>query len=676
MSRSLKAAVVLLGSFALAGGCGGARQSAPLQSGVVPANMDTTVRPQDDFYRYANGGWIDHTDIPPDLPTIGSFVELFIKSENQRHEILEELASKTDVSETEKKLADFYASFMDSARIESAGAAPLEDELARIAAIQSKGDLLALFGRNWRLGVQSPLNVGVDGDFEDSRQELLYIGQSGIGLPNRDYFLKDDPRLLEVRRQYEAHIARMFELAGIGGGKDRAHRIIALETSIARAQWPLQDAQDVTKTHNKYAVADLSKLGAGLEWGRLFEGAGIKDLDHVNVSEPTYCGGLAKLVRDTDLGTWKDYASFKLINASAPLLSTPFVDAAFEFNRVVAGVRSQPERWKRGTRLVEGGMGMALGKIYVDRYFPPTSKARMDQLVANVLEAMKENIDELEWMGPETRAKAQAKLASFTPQIGYPKEWRDYGALEIKRDDVLGNARRANEFEFNRNLNKLGKPVDRDEWGMTPQTINAYYDPPLNKIVFPAAILQPPFFDPSVDDAFNYGAIGAVIGHEISHGFDDDGRKYDGDGNLKDWWTPEDDAAFNKRADMLVEQFDQFTPQEGLHVNGRLTLGENIGDLSGMTIAYRAYKKSLGGKEAPVLGGLTGDQRFFMGWATIWRSKMTDQLMRLVVLSNEHAPSMYRVNGTVSNMPEFYQAFNVKPGDRLYRAPEDRVKLW
>jgi predicted metalloendopeptidase len=648
-------------------------------AGVSLADADTTVRPQDDFFQYVNGGWIRKTEIPADLPVTGSFVELFQSSERQRHAILEELAVNHDLGPGTpgRKLGDFYASFMDSARIESAGAAPLADEIGRIQAIQSKDELLAAFGRNGRLGLPSPIAVRVDGDFQDARQSLLYLNQAGIGLPNRDYFLRDDPKLAEVRKAYAGYMERLFDLAGIPGGAAKARGIVALETRLARAQWPLADAQDVSKTSNKYAVADLGKVSKRIAWDQYFEGAGMTRPEHVNVSEPSYFTGMADLIDDVDLQTWKDYATFKLINASAPLLSTPFVDAAFDFNgRVLAGLKAQPERWKRGTRMVEGGMGMALGRIYVDRHFPPAAKQRVDLLVTNVLAAMKESIDSLAWMGAETRGRAQEKLAKFKPYIGYPDKWIDYATLEIRRDDPVGNVRRANAFEFQRQINKLGKPVDRDEWGMTPQTVNAYYDPPLNKIVFPAAILQPPFFDMGADDAVNYGAIGAVIGHEVSHGFDDDGRKYDGDGNLKDWWTKDDDQAFTKRADQLVAQYDAFTPLEGLHVNGQLTLGENIGDLSGLSIAYRAYHKSLGGKPAPVIDGLTGDQRFFMGFAQIWRNKMRDEYMRLVVLSNEHSPGKYRVNGVLANMPEFYGTFGVKPGDGLYLAPERRVKIW
>jgi predicted metalloendopeptidase len=672
MLSALLAALAFAGTLA---GCG-QRAQAPRHSGIAVALVDTTVRPQEDFYRHVNGGWLDQTEIPADLPTIGSFTELFLESERNRHAILEELAQKRDASPIERKLGDFYSTFMDSAAIEAAGGTPLREMLDAIAAIGSKDELLAHFGGSMRMGVQSPAAMFIDGDFDDSKRSMLYMVQSGLGLPNRDYFIKNEPNLVALRGQYEAYIAKLFDLAGIERGARRAKAVLALETRIAQAHWRIEDAQDVTKTHNRYAVADLGKLAGGVTWAKLFQGAGLENLTELNVNNPSYLTGMAELVKDVPLDTWKDYATFKLVHAAAPLLSTPFTSANFEFNRAVAGTRAQPERWKRGTRLTEGMMGMALGEIYVQRHFPPEAKARMDELVANVQAAMKENIDELDWMGPETRQRAQEKLAKFTPQIGYPSKWIDYGTLEIVRGDLVGNVRRANEFEFQRQMNKLGVPVDPEEWGMTPQTVNAYYDPPLNKIVFPAAILQPPFFDMSADDAANYGAIGGVIGHEISHGFDDQGRKYDGDGNLKDWWTADDDSAFNERADMLVAQYDQFTPLEGLNVNGRLTLGENIGDLSGLTIAYRAYRMSLNGKEAPVIDGLTGDQRFFMGWATIWRSKMTDQLMRMVVLSNPHAPNMYRVNGVVRNMPEFYAAFGVEPGDALYLEPEQRVKLW
>jgi predicted metalloendopeptidase len=675
MKRLAPLALIALALGGSLAGCGD-RAQAPRPSGLSVANMDSTVRPQDDFFRYANGGWFERTEIPADLPTIGSFVELFLESERKRHAILEELAQKKDLSPIEQKLGDFYATFMDSAAIEAKGIEPLQEEMTRIAAIGSKADLLEHFGRCWRMGVQTPAAVFVDGDFDDSKKAMLFMVQSGLGLPNRDYFLKNDPNLVAVRGQYEAYIAKLFGLAGVTDGARRARGIIALETGIAKAHWPVEDVRDASKTHNRYAVADLKTLSGDLDWTKVFGSAGIEGLTELNVNEPSYLTGLGGLVDRTSLEVWKDYATFKLLHASAPLLSAPFTDANFEFTRVVAGTRAQPERWKRGTRMVEGMMGMALGEIYVQRHFPPEAKARMDELVANVQAAMKDNIDDLAWMSPATRVRAQEKLAKFTPQIGYPKNWIDYGTLEIERGNLVGNVRRANAFEFQRQMNKLGVPVDPDEWGLTPQSVNAYYDPPLNKIVFPAAILQPPFFDMNADDAVNYGAIGGVIGHEISHGFDDQGRKYDGDGNLKDWWTAADDSAFNERADMLVAQFGGYSPLEGMNVNGRLTLGENIGDLSGLTIAYGAYRKSLGGKEAPVIDGLTGDQRFFLGWATIWRTKMTDQLLRMVLLSNPHSPGEYRVNGIVKNMREFYAAFGVQPGDPLYLDEAQRVKLW
>ena len=674
-----RAGATCAGLLAVAVSLGCNREAVVRTSGVDTSNFDVAVRPADDFYQYVNGTWLEKTEIPADLPTIGSFLDLYIQSENERHEILEELAARTDLKEgtPERKVADYYKSFMDEAAIEALGLDPIRPELARIDGITTKAGVVEALGRNWRRGIPAPIGTYLDTDFDDSTQYLLTFGQGGLGLPDRDYYLREDPSLEGVRDAYRKYLAQLFDLAGLTDGAARAERVFALEKRLAEKQWALEDVQDVDKTSNKYAMADLATLTGTLDWKALFDAAAIPAVAQVNVNEPGYFTDFAGILADVDLATWKDYLTVKLLDDSASNLTTAFVDASFGFHgRVLSGSDEKPVRWKRGVRQVEGALGEAIGKIWVERHFPPEAKQRMQVLVANVMAAMGESIDGLQWMSPGTKVRAHEKLAAFKPYVGYPDKWIDYTKLAVAPGDHVGNSWRAAGFAFQRDMDKLGKPVDRDDWGMTPQTINAYYSPNQNKIVFAAAILRPPFFDMDADDAVNYGAIGAVIGHEISHGFDDQGRKFDGAGNKRDWWTEADNTAFMKRADALAAQFDQYVAIDTLHVNGRLTLGEDIGDLSGITIAHRAYRKSLDGKAAPVIDGLTGEQRFFMGWAQVWREKSHDEYTRLLVLSDEHPPGRCRVNGVMSNLPEFYAAYDVKPGDALYRAPEDRVAIW
>lgn len=666
----------MLAALALAG-CG--EKEAPRTSGVDTANFDPSVSAADDFYQYVNGTWLETVEIPPDFPTIGSFLSLHIDSENERHAILEELAGRTDLAEgtAERKVADYYATFMDEAAIEALGVEPVREELARIAAIASRDELLQAFGRNWMRGIAAPIAPFRDADFDDATKYLLTFTQSGLGLPDRDYYLREDPSLVHVRDEYRKYLAKLFDLAGVPDGAAQADAVYALEKRMAEKQWPLADVQDVDKISNRYAVAQLSTISPRIEWAVMLDAAGLSGVQQVCVTTPTYFTAFADLVAETDLATWKSWLTAKLLADSAPNLTAAFVQTSFEFNgRVLSGSNELSPRWKRGVRQVEAALGEAIGRIWVERHFPPEAKARMQGLVTNLMAAMQEKIDDLEWMGPETKARAHEKLAAFKPYVGYPDEWIDYAKLEVVRGDHVGNAWRAAEFEFRRQMDKLDEPVDRDEWGMTPQTVNAYYNPNLNKIVFPAAILRPPFFDMAADDAVNYGGIGVVIGHEISHGFDDQGRKFDGAGNKRDWWSEADNAAFMKRANALAAQYDQYVAIDSLHVNGQLTLGEDIGDLSGMAIAYRAYRNSLGGKPAPVIDGLTGEQRFFMGWAQVWREKSHPEYLRMLVLSDEHPPGRFRVNGVVCNMPEFYEAFGVKPGDGLWREPGDRVAIW
>jgi predicted metalloendopeptidase len=498
-------------------------------------------------------------------------------------------------------------------------------------------------------------------------------------MPDRDYYLKkDDKRMAETRAKYEQHVAKMLALAGEKNPEAQAKAIVAFETELAQAQWTKVELRDPVKRYNKVEVAKLGELTPGYDWKAALAAAGTANKsDYVIVSQPSYLTGFNQILAKTDLASLQSYFKWQLLREYAPYLSKAFVDENFAFyGTAITGVTENRPRWKIGVSTVEGALGEAIGRQYVEKYFPAERKARMQELVKNLLAAYKESIDTLDWMGPETKKEAQAKLARFTPKIGYPNKWRDYSKLTIRQDDLAGNVMRASTFAYNRNINKLGKPVDREEWGMTPQTINAYYNSTMNEIVFPAAILQPPFFDMRADDAVNYGAIGAVIGHEIGHGFDDKGSQSDGDGNLRNWWTDEDRAKFKAKTDMLVAQYNSYSPVPGYNVNGELTLGENIGDNSGLAIAYKAYKISLHGKPAPVIDGLTGDQRFFMGFGQVWRMKMRDEQQIALVKTDPHSPGQFRANGTMKNQAAFYEAFGVKEGDKMYLAPKDRVTIW
>ncbi|MGH8496219.1 MAG: M13 family metallopeptidase [Gammaproteobacteria bacterium] len=650
----------------------------PPVSGIDTGGFDTAIQPADDFHEYVNGGWLESTPIPADRSSYGVGAVLVEQAEAHQRAILEEAgAGAGEPGSEQRKIGDFYASFMDEKAVEAAGIESLAPALERIRAISSGDELLAWFADSMHAGWQAPQTLAVFPDLGDSTQYIVYLSQDGLGLPDRDFYLKEGERFDRVRAAYPGYIAKLLELAGIEGGADTAAAIYALEKRMAEAQWPAEDTQNVTKIYNKYAVDDLSQVSEAPAWPDYLGGLGIADQNAVVITEPSYVTALGKLVEEVPLDTWKDYATFKLLDGAAPYLSAPFVDAQFEFDgRIVAGLEEQPPRWKRGVRLLNAAMGEAVGKVYVERHFPPEAKVRMDELVRNLLAAFRTGIDELEWMSDETKARAKDKLAKFTPKIGYPDEWRDYSKLAVEPGDLIGNVTRASAFEYQRNVDKLGEPIDRNEWGMTPQTVNAYYDPTKNEIVFPAAILQPPFFDLAADDAVNYGAIGAVIGHEISHGFDDQGSKFDGDGNMTDWWQEADRMAFDARGDELVEQYDDYEPLPGLNINGRLTLGENIGDLSGLAVAYRAYQISLGGEEAPVIDGMTGDQRFFLGFGQTWRSKMRDEVLTQLLVSNPHSPPKYRVNGIVRNFDPWYAAFDVQEGDALYLPPEERVAVW
>ncbi|WP_413675647.1 M13 family metallopeptidase [Massilia cellulosiltytica] len=651
-----------------------------LAAGVATEYIDPAVRPQDDFYEYLNGKWMKTVEIPADKSSWGSFAKLRDDTLPQLRGIIEKAAAGNPAKGTDaQRIGDYYASFMDEAKLEQLGITPLNGELAKIAALKDKSELPALLAHFGKIGVNVPYDFGIHQDNKDSTKYVADIYQSGLGMPDRDYYLKaDDAKLADAKAKYLTHVEKTLALAGDKNAAANAKAIVDFETELAKVQWTKVELRDPIKAYNKVPLADMGKVAPDYDWNGYLQATGIAGkTTYVIVSQPTYLKGFAEISNKTSLDTWKAYLTMHLVDAYASYLNKAFVDERFDFyGKTLSGVKEMEPRWKRGVGAIERSQGESLGKLYVAEYFPPERKARMEALVKNLLVAYKQSIDKLDWMSPATKKEAQAKLAKFTPKIGYPNKWKDYSALVVSRDDLVGNVMRSRDVEYNRELNKLGKPIDRDEWGMTPQTINAYYNPEMNEIVFPAAILQPPFFDAKADDAVNYGGIGAVIGHEISHGFDDQGAQYDGDGNLRDWWTAADHKNFEAKTKMLVNQYNQFEPIKGYHVNGELTLGENIADNSGLAIAYKAYKISLKGKKAPVIDGLSGEQRLYMGWAQVWRTKMREQQQIVQVKTDPHSPGQFRANGTLRNQPGFYDAFKVKQGDKMYLAPQERVIIW
>jgi putative endopeptidase len=646
------------------------------KSGIDKTQFDPSVRPQDDLYRSVNGKWLKEAVIPSDRPADGAFFSLRERSEKQVKTVIED-AAKTKENADAQKISDLYASFMDEAKVEKLGLMPIQSELDAVSAVKDKSGLIRELAALQRVGVPGLFSIFVMTDAKKSDQYIAYINQGGLGLPNESYYR--DPKYDSLRTAYVTHIGKMLALAKIPDAQKAAAQIMAIETAIAKGHWDNVQTRDADKTYNKFSRAQVKGLASGLDLDLWFEGMGAKEIEEVVVREPSFMTDLAKTVGLFSIDDWKTYLTWHVINARAPMLSEPFVMEDFEFSsKTLLGTPEILPRWKRGVALVEASLGQAVGKLYVEKFFPPEAKEKMKVLVANLIEAYRVDIQALDWMSAETKKKALEKLSKFTPKIGYPDKWRDYSKLEIKRDDLVGSQRRVAEFVLNYQLNKLGKPVDRSEWIMTPQTVNAYYNPGMNEIVFPAAILQPPFFDLKADDAVNYGGIGAVIGHEIGHGFDDQGAKYDGDGNLKDWWTAEDKKEFQKRTKALIEQYNAFEPRQlpGQHVNGALTIGENIGDLGGLTIAYKAYMISLKGKDSPTIDGFTGPQRLFIGWAQVWRAKYRDAALSRRLATDPHSPPEFRCNGVVRNLTEFYDAFGVIEGDKLWMPAKDRVRIW
>lgn len=645
--------------------------------GFDTAGMDRSVAPGDDFNKFANGKWEKATPIPADRSSWGGFGVLRDLSDQRTRDVLQAAAqSKAGAGSSTQKVGDYYASFMDEAAIEAKGIAPVKPQLDQIAALTSPADLARWMGDANRNGINVPIGVQVEQDLKNNTIYSVYVGQSGLGLPDRDYYLVDtNPKFVEARTKYKAHIANMLKLAGIADAEARAQRIFDLETRIAKTHWTRAESRQIEKLYNPVAANELATRMPGLDWARFLAAAGANQPQLI-IAQPSAVIGTAALIASAPLSTWKDYLAFHTISHAAPLLPKAFVNENFAFKgTVLAGTPQVKDRWKRGVDLVNAGMGEAVGELYVARYFPPESKAKAEQLVKNLISAMDGRLQRLEWMAPATKAAAREKLGAFTYKIGYPDTWRDYSKLEIRPADAYGNFVRATRFEYQRNLDKIGEPVDRGEWGMTPQTVNAYANPLMNEIVFPAAILQAPFFDPHADDAVNYGGIGAVIGHEISHHFDDQGRKFDKNGNLADWWTAQDIDRFKAYTDRVVAQYGAYEPLPGQKVNGELTLGENMADLAGLNVAYDAYKISLGGKPAPVIDGFTGDQRFFLGWAQVWRNKYREPFLQQILTTDPHTPGNWRPH-VVRNLDTWYDAFQVKPGTKFYLTPEQRIKVW
>jgi putative endopeptidase len=633
------------------------------------------LKPGDDFVAFAGGNWYDHFEIPADRASFGVFNQLDELSKNRVRDIIETAArSQPAPGSPGQKIGDYYAAYLDQAAIEANGLAPVQDDLKRISAASSRKDIATLFGM---AGFASLFDLDLPPDLKNPDQYSVVISQSHLGLPDRDYYLKDDPKLHEFREKYTAYIEQILTLGGIPEPQAKARDIMAFETEAAKLQWPIEKRRDVDATYNPRTKTQLVAYAPGFAWQSFLDASEIGSRQELIVSELTAIRDLSELFNRTPLPTLKAYLSFHYLSDHAPYLPKRFDDARFDFyGRTLRGQPQQRERWKRAVDEVNDSLGEQVGQLYVAQYFPAESKAKMQELVGNLRASLSERIDQLDWMTPQTKSRAHEKLATFTPKIGYPDRWKDYSGLDVQRNDLIGNVRRAALWHWRYQVARLDKPVDRDEWQMTPQQINAYYNPLNNEIVFPAAILQPPFFDPKADAAVNYGAIGAVIGHEIGHGFDDQGRKFGPDGSLKDWWTQKDADVFTGRVTKLVDQFSAFEALPGLKVNGANTIGENIGDLGGLNMAYHAYQLSLKGQPAPVLDGLTGDQRFFLSWAQVWRAKYRDGALRELVMSDVHSPAYFRVNGPLPNMDAWYEAFNVQPGDKLYIKPADRVSIW
>ncbi len=649
--------------------------------GVDVAILDKTCKACEDFYHYADGKWLAKNLVPPAYPSWGRFNELAERNRDLLHQILERAAANVQAApgSNEQKIGDFYSSCMDEKLINAEGVKPLNPEFARIDAIQNTGDLQSEIARLQGMGVGALFEFGSTQDAKNSTQVIGGADQGGLGLPDRDYYTKTDDKSKQIRQQYQEHVAKMLQLAGDNPAKaaSEAESILALETKLADASLTRVEQRDVVKTYHKMDRSELQMLTANWSWGDYFLEIGHPDINSVDVSAPKFFEAASQQLKETPLDVWKVYLRWHLLNSQAAWLSQPFVDENFDFyGHTLQGTKELLPRWKRCVTATDHQLGEALGEIYVQKYFPPEAKARALDMVNNLTAALRDDLKTLSWMGPATRKQALEKLSAFTRKIGYPDKWRDYSAYVVNRGPLVLNQMRGAQFEFKRDLDKIGKPVDRTQWGMTPPTVNAYYDPEMNEIVFPAGILQPPFFDPKADDASNYGAMGAVIGHEMTHGFDDEGRQFDAKGNLRDWWTPEDEKNFNARAECIEKQFDAYTVQGDIHENGKLVLGESIADLGGLNLAYHALHMALEGKKVPLIDGLTPDQRFFLAYAQIWASNDRPEFERLMVNTNPHPLGRFRAIAAPSNMPAFAKAFGCKQGDAMVRPAAIRCQIW
>jgi putative endopeptidase len=671
-------------SETIAGSCafeqGGAAQAGG--HGFDLSDLDRSAKPCDDFFQFADGGWVKNNPIPAAYPSWGSFNKLQDHNEEVLHQILEEAAKNRAAAagSIEQKIGDFYASCMDTDGIEKAGLEPLQPELKRMAALGSAGDLQSEFARLQARNINVPFDFGALQDFKDSTKEIGGAFQAGLGLPDRDYYIRNDEKSQQLRDAYAQHVTKMLELAGDDEvtAAAEAKTVTALEAKLAQASMTRVERRNPDNIYHKMGLAELKTLTPDFSWETYFREIGSSGIDSVNVGEPDFFKQVNAQLKETSLADWKTYLRWHLVHAAAPALSSKFVDEDFNFyGRTLTGTKEILPRWKRCARATDRELGEALGQEYVKRAFPPEAKARALEMVHNLFGALRDDLSTLDWMGPETRKQALAKLNAIALKIGYPDKWRDYSAFQVIRGSYIEDLWRGNEFEFHRDLGKIGKPVDRAEWGMTPSTVNAYYNPSMNEIVFPAGILQPPFYDPNRDDAMNYGGMGAVIGHELTHGFDDEGAKFDGQGNLKNWWTPEDLKNFQARSECIVKQFDSYEVESGLHENGKLVVGESIADLGGLTIARAAYEKTLKGKrKAAEMDGFTNEQRFFLAWAQIWAGSDRPEFARLLVNTNPHPLGRFRANGPLSNMPSFAQAFGCAEGSAMVRPSDQRCRIW
>ncbi|GLQ95808.1 M13 family metallopeptidase [Dyella mobilis] len=655
--------------------------------GIDLKGIDHSVLPGNNFFDYANGTWLKTAQIPADRSSTGTFLKVYELAEKHTAELIRGIAAKHPAAgSNERKIADYYAAYMDEASIQKHGLAPMKAQLDQIDAIKTRDDLASVLGSEQRSDVdpindtnfhtQNLFGLFVTQGLEDTDHTMAYLMQGGIAMPSRDYYLSQDKDMVEARAKYQTYVTSLLKLAGTPDAEAQAKAIIALETKIAQAQETLVDSQDVHKANNVWSMGDFAQKAPGLNWTAYFKAAGLADQQHIDVWQPSATTGIAALVGSESLDTWKQLLRYHALNEAAPLLPKPYADLSFDFyGTTLQGTPKQQERWKRAVAATNTDLGDAVGQLYVQQYFPASSKAKVQEMVKNIIAAFADRVNTLEWMTPATRAKAKEKLETLRVGVGYPETWRSYANLDVKADDPLGNHERAVALEYQHQLAKLHQPVDRGEWWMTPQTVNAVNLPLQNALNFPAAILQPPFFDPSADPAASYGAIGAIIGHEISHSFDNTGADFDAQGKMENWWTPQDAKHFEEATQKLVKQFDQYEALPGLHVSGQQTLGENIADVSGLTVAYAAYHKSLGGKPAPVVDGLSGDQRFFLAFGQAWRSKIRDAALRQRLATDVHAPAQFRAL-TVRNIDGWYDAFNVKPGEKLYLTPDERVKIW